>query len=371
MRRIILSVACIGLLCSFATAKTWKSGDYSVQGSFLEIDDDDKVVIRQDDTKKIIRIALDKLNDLDRRFAEQKDGRDNKIDEILKDRPYDRALRDKNRGEFEKARDGFNEALEKGLDKANALKSLGDIALGQDSDHDEAIGFYDKAIEADPEHAGAYKSRSLAKLVKDEAEHGDEWTEAEQKHMNKMVRENMRDHPWEPISSMEYDTPLRKMAKLDFNKYLYLERLHMAGGTPVGGPGPGGPGPGPLAKGYGIVIGLGLAQGLGTGAGEIKPDEAEGIVYTSIYDKIAAELKAKQTAETEPQSGEGEAIVGKGAFSAFALKLGSYKAPEAAEDAQPENDGNAQVAVGESAGSGLAGGLLKHAGFNQTSENED
>jgi len=375
MRRIILSVACIGLLCSFATAKTWKSksGNTSLRGEFQEIDDDDKVVIRIDDSGKIVRIALDNLRKMDRDHVLQLTGRDNKVLKMLKDDPLGLGIYYKNDGEIEKARELFNEALEKESDKANAFKSLGDIALGHDGDHNEAIDFYDKAIEANPEYAGAYKARGLAKLVKDEADHGSERDNEAQRHMNRMVRENMRDHPWEPLSSLEYETPLQRMAKLDFEKSLYLERLHIAEGP---GPGVGVPGPGPgppvLAKGYGIAIGLGLAYGLGDGAGEIKPDEAEAVAGTGIFGTLKLSPPADyKPEEPEPQQGEGEAVGTTGIFGALVSKLGSYKAPEQAEESQPEEDENAQVAVGESVGSGLAGGLLKHAGWSPTSENEE
>ena len=81
MRQVILSFVCIGLISSFATAKSWKTDEETFQGKFQTIDDDN-LVIRLDDSKKIKRIPLDDLSDLDRRFAEKLGGKSDFEDKL-------------------------------------------------------------------------------------------------------------------------------------------------------------------------------------------------------------------------------------------------------------------------------------------------
>jgi len=315
---LFLLVLCMSTL-AFGNSIKWKEKgtDRFVEGTFIEIDAEKKVVVRTKG-RKIVRIPLARLNDICRRHAE-KEGGLNGIEERLTD-PYALGLYQKNQGENTKALENFRKAIEVDPKNAAAHKGIGDIYL-EGRDYDKALENYDRAIEADEEFAPAYKSRGLAKLGKDEAEHGAEWTDDAKRHYNKMVRENMRDHPWEPLSSLEYETPLRKLAKLDFNKALYLERLHRndnkgtgGGDSGVGSGAGSGVGPIPSAPGQGIVIGSGLAQGLGEGAGEATEDGAEAVT-SGLADIFAPFLKIK------PKEKEKEVVVGEAVGSGLTTSL--------------------------------------------------
>jgi tetratricopeptide (TPR) repeat protein len=306
MRRIIALASCLLFFASIAQARTWKSadGDKVIEGTFVELDGD-TIVIR---TKTgMVRTSLNNVDELSRNFVLGQTGADpaqSKLDAQIAENPkdaealYKRALYHKNNGRETKAMEDFNAAIDADPNYGAAYLARGEMKSSR-GELDEAVADITKALEVDPKNGAQYlRARAAIRYKQDEAKYGAARAEKSAQDENRRVLENRRDTPWQPLSSLEYDTPIRKQAKLDLQlaeEYVYEEPEQPGevgggsgggggggvgyGGGPGsgGGPGPGpGVGPGEPAEGVGAGLASGIGEGAGSGEGDLGPGEGEG-----------------------------------------------------------------------------------------------